>query len=142
MIVVGPGQREGLLMQFDAPGVYRIMQSIINDFQGDGEVDPDDNPDAPAAIVVVSETDISGTAVNISSLEFVPGMKDNITNAEITSQVSVNFQVQSQLDRVPIPQFVIDGTEFDYRHITTTMNASTGSPTLRAISRRRSSSSW
>jgi len=35
MVVIGPGQREGLLLQFSRPGLYRVMQSIINDYQGE-----------------------------------------------------------------------------------------------------------
>jgi hypothetical protein len=31
MLVVGPGQREGLLLQFDSPGKYRVMPYLIND---------------------------------------------------------------------------------------------------------------
>ena len=54
-------------------------------------------------------------------------MPQPIRPVEVTSQVTVNFQVQSQLDRAPIPQFVIDGKEFDYRRISRTVNATSGS---------------
>jgi hypothetical protein len=31
MMIVGPGQREGLILQFDSPGtLYRVMQYLIN----------------------------------------------------------------------------------------------------------------
>ena len=33
MIVIGPGQREALLLQFSKPGLVRVMQGVINDFQ-------------------------------------------------------------------------------------------------------------
>ena len=36
-IVIGPGQREALLLQFQKAGTYKVMQLIINDFQGTGE---------------------------------------------------------------------------------------------------------
>ena len=48
---VGPGQREGLLLQFDTPGRYVMHQLIINDFQGAGELV---NQDAPMAYINVS----------------------------------------------------------------------------------------
>ncbi|KAL7554987.1 hypothetical protein ACHAWF_018604 [Thalassiosira exigua] len=38
LIVIGPGQREGMLLQFEKAGTYKIMQQIINDYQGPGEV--------------------------------------------------------------------------------------------------------
>ena len=37
-IVIGPGQREALLLQFQKAGTYKVMQLIINDFQGTGEL--------------------------------------------------------------------------------------------------------
>ena len=122
-VVVGPGQREGLLLQFPKPGIYRIMQQVINDFQDEGELE---NPLAPAAFVNVT---VCGKLdpVDLSTLNFVPGMSDSITNEEVTSQVTVNFQVESLLDRAPVPQFVINGEEFDFKRITETVNASSGS---------------
>jgi hypothetical protein len=33
MIVIGPGQREGLLLQFKKAGLVRVMQGVIGDFQ-------------------------------------------------------------------------------------------------------------
>ena len=33
MIVIGPCQREALLLQFSKPGLVRVMQGVINDFQ-------------------------------------------------------------------------------------------------------------
>lgn len=113
VIVVGPGQREALLLQFQTPGTYRVMQNLINDFQDEGEIDPDDNPAAPAGFIVVSDTNCTEspkTPVNITSLEFTPGMTGDITGDQIKSQIAVNFQVESQLDRAPVPQFIIDGT--------------------------------
>jgi hypothetical protein len=113
VLVVGPGQREALLLQFLTAGTYRVMQNPINDFQDTGEIDPDGNPAAPAGFIVVSDANCSASPakpVNISSLEFTPGMTGDITNEQVKSQISVNFQVESQLDRVPVPQFVIDGT--------------------------------
>ena len=125
-IIVGPGQRESLLLQFSRPGRYSIMQLAINDFQDTGETQ---NPVAPAAFIDVTNCDDEGPIdpVDISSLTFTAGMPQPIRPVEATSQVTVNFQVQSQLDRAPIPQFVIDGKEFDYRLISRTVNATSGS---------------
>ena len=120
-LVIGPGQREGLLLQFNQPGTYRIMQIVINDFQNTGEAVTDYDP---AAIIIVEE---SGeiTPVDISSLTFTPGMPIQIKPEEITHQISVGFVVQSQLDKAPVPQFGINGKLFDYEYIQDTVQATT-----------------
>jgi hypothetical protein len=58
LLVLGVGQRQGILVQFDAPGTYRVMQGVLNDFQGDGAgVGPDypNGPDEPIAFFHVTE---------------------------------------------------------------------------------------
>lgn len=143
MVVVGVGQREAILMQFKRPGRVRVMQGVINDFQGTGEggpggtIGPGPGPggtmpgsvDVPMAYVHVAAP-AGGEPlgrVDLRALRFTPGMGAlagrAISPDEITSQLSVRFEVESQLDRIPTPQFVIDGREFDYRSITTTVHA-------------------
>ena len=126
-IIVGPGQRESLLVQISKPGRYSIMQLAINDFQDTGE---DQNPSSPTAFIDVTTCNSeegSTDPIDISGLTFTAGMAQPIKPVEVTSQVTVNFQVQSLLDRAPIPQFIIDGKEFDYRRITRSVNATSGS---------------
>jgi FtsP/CotA-like multicopper oxidase with cupredoxin domain len=146
-IVIGPGQREGVLLQFNQAGTYRIMQIVINDFQNTGEDVTDKDP---AAFISVEEPCQVGNSlsscdghrgaegkqqtmfkqippVDISSLTFTPGMRTQITPEEITHQVSVGFVVQSQLDMAPVPQFAIDGKLFDYTSIQEVVQAGTAS---------------
>jgi FtsP/CotA-like multicopper oxidase with cupredoxin domain len=86
-VVVGPGQREAMLLQFNKTGTYSIMQIVINDFQNIGELaELDDNNYFAAA---------------------------NTEPEEVVQQVSVNFVVQSELDKAPVPQFGINGKLFD-----------------------------
>jgi FtsP/CotA-like multicopper oxidase with cupredoxin domain len=49
-LLIGPGQREAVLLQFSKPGNYRIMQLIINGFQNQGETVGDDIE--PAATIM------------------------------------------------------------------------------------------
>mmetsp|Transcript_71610 Transcript_71610/g.168681 ORF Transcript_71610/g.168681 Transcript_71610/m.168681 type:complete len:165 (-) Transcript_71610:55-549(-) len=53
------------------------------------------------------------------------GTKD-IAPSEIESQMAVNFDVNSDLAKIPMPQFIIDGVEFDYRDIQTSVKKRTG----------------
>ena len=48
--------------------------------------------------------------VDLSALTFTPGMpaSSDIQPQQITGELSVNFQVNSNLTKLPIPQFVID----------------------------------
>ena len=131
MLVVGVGQRQGVLIQFPAAGTYRVMQGIVNDFQSTptagGPTDyigPDvpNSTDTPVAYFIVSGA-YAGAAVNLSALTFTPGGPipggGTIAPANITSQLSLNFQVQSNLKKMPAPQFIINGKEFDYKDIAT-----------------------
>jgi hypothetical protein len=100
-------------MRFEKPGQYRIMQAIINDFQGDGE----DLTASPTAYInVIDETNDSRCSefplsdVDIEELKFTPGMggpSNDISTAEVTNQVSVNFEVQSQKDRFPVRNILL-----------------------------------
>jgi hypothetical protein len=121
-IVIGPGQREGLLVQFDRPGTYRMMQDIVNDFQGNGE-DLDDP--TPAVSFVVSNVNcvVPAKAIDLSSLVFTPGVTYNVSTEAVDRQVEITFMTQSALDKAPVPQFVINGQLFDYRRNVDTVEA-------------------
>jgi FtsP/CotA-like multicopper oxidase with cupredoxin domain len=112
MIVVGPGQRQGLLLKFSAPGIHYIWQSVLTDFQGTGEIGPD-NLLQPALTIHVNENCIGSRNIDPAELVFTPGMSYNVTDQDVSSDISVNFQVQGPQDRNPIPRFEIDGTTFD-----------------------------
>ena len=113
-LVIGPGQREGVLVQFQKPGFYRLMQTTFNDFQGEGV---DLSSPLPATYFVVSENCTSpNPPVDVASLVFTPGIAYNVEPDTINRQVDVNFDVQSVLDRAPVPQFLINGEFFDYRN--------------------------
>jgi FtsP/CotA-like multicopper oxidase with cupredoxin domain len=121
-LVIGPGQREGVLVQFNRPGRYRLMQDILNDFQDTGE---DLDGPTPAASFVVSSVRcvIPAKAIDLSSLVFTPGVKYNVSVEAVDRQVEITFMTQSALDKAPIPQFVIDGQLFDYRRSVDTVEA-------------------
>jgi len=126
MVVIGPGQREGLLLQFTTPGTYRVMQGILNDFQGYGYtgIGPDvpNRTDQLLASFTVAATGASpAVPVDLSTLTFTPGMGTGvaaeISPDEITTQWGVRFEVQSDVTKMPSPQFVINDQEFDVKRI-------------------------
>lgn len=123
-IVIGPGQREAVLVQFTKPGIYRFMQDIINDFQDGGE---DVDSPTPAAYFVVSNDNCTSPdpPVDVGKLVFTPGIPYSIAPDNINRQVDVTFMVQSVLDRAPVPQFVINGELFDYRRNFDTIEVNT-----------------
>jgi FtsP/CotA-like multicopper oxidase with cupredoxin domain len=126
MVVIGVGQREGVLVQFSTPGLVRIMQGVINDFQSTGEnVGPGPNStDRPMAFLNVTLGGEPQPRVDPSLLHFTPGMgSSSVRPSQISSELAVNFEVRTQLDRMPTPQFVINGREFDYDRIETTVDA-------------------
>jgi FtsP/CotA-like multicopper oxidase with cupredoxin domain len=120
-LVIGPGQREGMLVQFNKPGTYQLLQAIVNDVQVSGE----DLVPSPAATFVVSDTgcDVSKKPVDLSSLVFTPGVPYNVSVDAIDRQVEITFMTQSDLGTAPIPQFVIDGQLFDYKRNVDTVPA-------------------
>jgi len=124
MVVIGTGQREAILVQIAAVGTATVYGLVLNDFQnqqgGPNEAGWYGEPVFPgdeivlATIEVTTESDSTSTQVDISSLRFSPGMEGKeITAEDIKEQLSVNFQVNSNLDALPIPQFVIDGEAFN-----------------------------
>eukprot|EP00584_Thalassiosira_punctigera_P012779 CAMPEP_0172548702 /NCGR_PEP_ID=MMETSP1067-20121228/17933_1 /TAXON_ID=265564 ORGANISM="Thalassiosira punctigera, Strain Tpunct2005C2" /NCGR_SAMPLE_ID=MMETSP1067 /ASSEMBLY_ACC=CAM_ASM_000444 /LENGTH=814 /DNA_ID=CAMNT_0013335957 /DNA_START=115 /DNA_END=2559 /DNA_ORIENTATION=+ len=126
-LVIGPGQREGLLLQFPKAGKYGVQQLEINDFQGDGETN---KPTNAIAFIEVTD-DVSSSSggkdnVDLSTLVFTPGMSSDISTEEVVNQVSVNFEVHSMKDRAPVPQFIINGKEFDSSRIDEKALAATG----------------
>ena len=147
LLVLGVGQRQGVLVQFDKAGTYRVMQGVINDFQGDGLGIGPDYPggvDEPMATFVVSEAsershafhgrqsshvhnDEVASFVNVSALRFTPGIPSSeaVRDEEVDKQLSVTFSTLSALNRAPVPQFVIDGHAFDYRNISVRLNKGT-----------------
>lgn len=146
MVVMGPGQREALLVQFPEPGKYTMQGYLMNDFQvrscvhisyararaycsrhiayvlslsplslqnqGAG---PDGNalavyPPGAFELGYIEVTSERVDPVDLSALTFTPGMPagSDIQPQQITGELSVNFQVYSDLTKLPIPQFVID----------------------------------
>jgi FtsP/CotA-like multicopper oxidase with cupredoxin domain len=126
MMVIGPGQREGLLLQFDSPGTYRVMQYLINNL-----LTINNETSVPTAFIQVNETSAMAKPVNISSLQFTPGMSmsEDIKDSEIEGKTkTVNFGVgQNMNTSAPFPRFTIDDKLFDVKEITHTMNASSAS---------------
>jgi FtsP/CotA-like multicopper oxidase with cupredoxin domain len=116
MIVVGPGQRQALLLKFSTPGVYHIWQNVLTDFQGTGEIGPD-NVLQVAMTIHINKNYRSNRNVDPAQLAFTPGIHYIVSDQDVTSEISVNFQVQSPIDRDPIPQFVINGKPFDNHEI-------------------------
>eukprot|EP00804_Cyclotella_cryptica_P008292 CCRYP_016487-RD/>CCRYP_016487-RD protein AED:0.01 eAED:0.01 QI:664/1/1/1/0.75/0.6/5/477/495 len=116
-ILIGPGQREGVLLQFSKAGKYSIMQQILNDMQVGGN----SGGDAPLGFIEVSNdipVDYKGILnIDISTLKFTPGMSGNITEEDVINQNSINFEVQSIKMKAPVPQFIINGVEFDSSRI-------------------------
>jgi hypothetical protein len=131
MIVVGPGQREGLLLrlllQFDSPGTYRVMQYLINN----KVLNIYNNTAVPTAFIQVNETSgAMAKPVNISSLQFTPGMTEDedIKDSEIEGNTkTVKFGLAFDMPKAPFVQFVIDDKLFKVDEIAHTMNASSAS---------------
>lgn len=128
LLVVGVGQREGVLVRFAVPGRVLIMQGIINDFQGTGggQGPGPNSTDRVAAYIDVVAASQPGlpTGPPLEQLQFTPGMGNaTIAPADIGAQLGVRFEVNSDLSRVPSPQFVIGGRPFDYKAITATLPA-------------------
>merc|ERR1711907_97295 len=75
MILVGPGQREAVLVQFTKPGTYQVMQGVLDDFaEDDANVGPvADSEDIPMAFFEVADASANLVPVDISSLQFTPG---------------------------------------------------------------------
>ena len=76
-------------------------------------------------LVASFEADVQQVA--LGALTFTRGMgvgaNATISPAEISSQLGVRFEVNTALDTMPTPQFVIDQQEFDYRDIRATVRA-------------------
>jgi FtsP/CotA-like multicopper oxidase with cupredoxin domain len=119
MVVMGPGQREALLVQFPEPGKYTMQGYLMNDFQNQG-AGPDGNalavyPPGAFELGYIEVTSERVDPVDLSALTFTPGMpaSSDIQPQQITGELSVNFQVNSDLTKLPIPQFVIDSKGFN-----------------------------
>jgi len=128
MIVFGPGQREGLLLQFEEAGKYRIMKGDVLDYQDWNDVDvpapvhrvgaigpqkgnQSASRDLPIAFINVKKGNMK--AVDLDALKFTPGIKHSIVPAEISHQLSVNFIAGTVKNTLPLLQFNVDGQEFD-----------------------------
>ena len=62
-----------------------------------------------------------------ASLRLTNGMpKGNIKVEDVQNQVSINFEVQSMKDRAPVPQFIINGREYNSSRIIEKQFAATG----------------
>ena len=128
LLVLGVGQRQAVLVQFPKAGTYTVMQGLLNDFQGDGEgIGPDypDGPDLPMAFIVVTDAPAAVQPVDLSALRFTPGMRPDeaITDAMVNRQITVNFQVLSQLTNLPVPQFNINNEPFAVKDISKRLRA-------------------
>lgn len=121
MLMLGPGQREGIIVQFNKSGVYQVMQGEINDFaEDDADLGPGEGTsDVPMATFrVTKKHDIDSVdAVDLSKLTFTPGMAATLGTSEVDHHVKINFQAGTDLGKLPAPQFVIDGQPFDFRKV-------------------------
>jgi FtsP/CotA-like multicopper oxidase with cupredoxin domain len=115
MLVLGPGQREGVLVKFSSKGTYRVMQAEINDFMENN--DDIGVTDQPIAFFHVSGGDDVGDdhGVDLAKLRFTPGMPDDIDEASVSRELDLSFDVGTRLDQLPMPQFTVDNTPFDVR---------------------------
>lgn len=117
ILMLGPGQREGIVVQLSNPGVYRVIQGEIADFaENDLHLGPGDvSDDVPMATirVVASSKEFS---VDLPGLKFTPGMPATIPEPADTT-IEIDFQVGSELDKMPVAQFMIDNDPFDFRTI-------------------------
>jgi len=124
MIVIGPGQREALLMQFSRPGTVRVMQGVFTDFQGVNQgMFPGSSSQVMATIIVTAPS--VSPAVDVDSLTFTPGIPASYTLAasNVQSQFGVKFQVKSDLSKIPMPQYEIDDAPYDSKTVHTTVTA-------------------
>lgn len=124
IIVVGPGQRESLLVQFNRPGKYRVMQGVLADFQeDDANIGPiPDTEDVPMAFFEVVDNGANAEPADVNSMVFTPGRA--LTPPSLTAQkdshdIDIVFTVGNDLKKAPVPQFSVDGVGFDHTKIKT-----------------------
>jgi hypothetical protein len=123
MIDVGLGQREGLLLQFDSPGTYRVMQYLVPD-----HFDVYNKTSVPTAFIQVDEAcGAKVEPVNISSFKFTPGMNTSgdIKDSELDGNPNlVKFGLGFDNTKAPFVQFESNHASFHVGEIKHTMNAS------------------
>lgn len=125
-LVVAPGYRQGLLLTFNATGTYRIMQTTISTIACEQCVHAPKNAVVQAFIEVVADNGRNGCTSSptpVTELVFTPGMKHSIEPEEVSTEMSIHFQVPILRDRYPTPQFKINGREYNISEVTKTMKA-------------------
>lgn len=92
-IAVGPGQRQGLLFQFNETGNYRVMSTVFNDDLGNSPYLTFQKEDILFTINVNEGADCPAEPLDISSFTFTPGMggKD-ISESEVVNDIVVQFE--------------------------------------------------
>lgn len=124
MIVVGPGQREAILLQFSKPGKYRVMQGVLADFQdNNANIGPvPDTEDVPMAFFEVVDNGRNAVPADVNSMGFTPGRPlapPSLTAQQESHDIKIVFTVGNDLKKLPVPQFSVDGVGFDHTKIKT-----------------------
>jgi len=118
MVVVGPGQREAILLQFSKPGKYRVMQGVLADFQdNNANIGPvPDTEDVPMAFFEVVDNGRNAVPADVNSMGFTPGRPlapPSLTAQQESHDIKIVFTVGNDLKKLPVPQFSVDGVGFD-----------------------------
>ncbi|GKY96574.1 hypothetical protein MPSEU_000617000 [Mayamaea pseudoterrestris] len=113
MLIVGPSQREGLLLQFTTPGNYRIMNHRIIPTQRNGAFPngySDQVTHLGATIIVAAG---ATTYVNPLTLDFTKGVSTVIDTENIVRHTTVTFDIDIQQDNAPFAQFEVNNKLYD-----------------------------
>lgn len=114
MLVVGPSQREGLLLQFPTAGIYRIMNHRITPTQRNGDF-PNGYPDQTAhlgAYINVTTGSVS-TVLDPLLLNFTKGVSTAIALDNIVRHTTVTFDIDIQQNNAPFAQFEVNNELYD-----------------------------
>lgn len=120
MIVIGPGQREGLLFQFTKPGNYSVMQYLVNN-RGNisgGEAQP-------TAFIRVTESSVK--RIDLSTLNVTPGVPRIPEVTKMDHMIDINFGIIGDMKTAPLVQFQLDGELFNISDIRHSMAANSTS---------------
>lgn len=120
MIVIGPGQREGLLFQFSKPGNYSVMQYLVNNIPNisGGEAQP-------TALIRVAESSVK--RIDLSTLNITPGVPRIPEVTKMDHMIDINFGITFDGKTAPFPQFQLDGEFFNISDIRHSMAANSTS---------------
>lgn len=124
MTLLGPGQREAVLLQFPRCGTYRVMQGVLADFQeNNANIGPvPESEDVPMAFFEVEDNGANAKPVDVNQVVVTPGRPTtppNLAALRDSHDIDIKFTVGNSLKRLPVPQFSVDGEGFDHTKIKT-----------------------